>query len=139
MDLESRLRLAADIEAVRAFAATAGGHLLSRAEDPVGLYWLVLSHGDVQFIARIAWRTYPGAPPSVLFATEVGGATSDPRGWPSAVGFRPPNDICKPFTAEGHALHPEWAPTWRRGGNPFLWVVETIHGDIVRGGWRRAA
>jgi hypothetical protein len=75
----------------------------------------------------------------VQFASAIGGGTADAHHWPSAAGFRAPNDICKPFTAEGQALHPEWASAWRRDGNPFLWVAETLHGDIVLGGWRRAA
>ncbi len=139
MDLESRLRLIADAEAVAVFATSLGGELVRRTEDPEGLYWLRLVNGDNAFLARIEWRIYPDAPPSVLFAAEPGGTTGDLRAWPRAAGYRAPGDICKPFTSEGHALHPEWAGSWRRDGNPFLWVSETIHDDIVRGGWARAA
>jgi hypothetical protein len=139
MDLESRMRLDAHAEAVRDFARGHGGDLVTQDDGPVGLYWLVLAQGDDAFIARIAWQIYPDAAPSVLFASAVGGGTVDPKHWPMAAGFRAPNDICKPFTAEGQALHPEWAGAWRREGNPFLWVAETLHADMTLGGWRRAA
>lgn len=137
--MESRLRLEADAPAVSAFADETGGELVRRDDDPAGVYWLILRGRGVTFTARVAWRVYPDAAPSVQFASAVGGGTADVHDWPLAEGFRPPGDICKPFTAEGQALHTEWAASWRRDGNPFLWVAETLHGDIARGGWRRAA
>ena len=38
-----------------------------------------------------------------------------------------------PFTAEGFAVHPDWAQTkeaWTGTGNPFVWVAETLQGDL---------
>ncbi|GAA0956052.1 hypothetical protein [Actinocorallia libanotica] len=145
MDLESLLRLQRDEPPVEEFLASTGGALVHRDTDPSGLYWAVLQPTDQArrpFIAKIGWSIYPHRPPSLLFATEVGGPTADLRAWPSAGGYRAPNDVCKPFTAEGQALHPEWATgpsAWRSTGNPFLYVIETVHGDIDRSCGRRAA
>jgi hypothetical protein len=145
LDLESRLRLERDVPVVEAFLQPQHGHLEHREDDEDGVYWVLLQpeHTDAQpFIARIAWTAYPDRPPSLLFASDVGGATSDPGAWPAAPGYRAPNDVCKPFTAEGQALHPEWANgphRWRSGGNPFLFIVETVQGDINRACGRRAA
>ncbi len=145
MDLESRLRLERDIPQVEAFLEPLHGNLVHRQEDEDRLYWVVLQPADTAtrpFIARITWTVYPDRPPSLLFATEVGGPTSDPAAWPAAPGYRAPNDVCKPFTAEGQALHPDWANglhRWRSQGNPFLFVVETVQADIDRACGRRAA
>ena len=82
---------------------------------------------------RLAWRSYPDAAPSVLSADGVGGALGITSAWPQIPGCRAPNDISKPFTAEGFALHPEWASgpdAWPTDGNPFLWVVETLQYDL---------
>lgn len=138
MNIESQLRLERDEEAVRAALEAAGGQLVRREEDPVGLYWAVIQPADGEakpFIARIQWTIYPGRQPSVLFALEVGGSTSAPAGWPAANGYRVGVDICKPFTAESLTVHPEWSTgpyAWRAEGNPFLYVVETIQSDIDR-------
>jgi hypothetical protein len=145
MDLESLLRLQRDEPPVEEFLASTGGALVRRDTDPQGLYWAVLQPTDQAcrpFIAKISWSVYPHRPPSLLFAAQVGGATTDPSAWPSAGGYRAPNDVCKPFTAEGQALHAEWATgpnAWRSTGNPFLYVVETVYGDIDRSSGRRAA
>src|SRR5207237_1234795 len=109
------------------------------------LYWAVIQPADrtrPPFTARLAWTVYPGRPPSLLFAAAVGGATGAAAGWPAAPGYRAPGDVCKPFTAEGQNLHPEWAAgphAWRAVGNPFLHVVETVQDDIDRVAGGRAA
>ncbi|MBI1759233.1 MAG: hypothetical protein HYR62_08420 [Actinobacteria bacterium] len=144
MDLESQLRLNRDATQVADFLAGAGGRLVLRDSDPDGLYWVMIAgpDGHASFVARIAWNLYPDLPPSVLFAVEAGGATTDTSAWPSAPGYRAPTDVCKPFTAEGQGLHPEWRSgphVWRTTGNPFLFVVENLHADIHRAGGRRAA
>ncbi|TDD87337.1 hypothetical protein E1293_07995 [Actinomadura darangshiensis] len=145
MDLESQLRLKQDVPEVGEFLSSISGSLVHRDTDSKGLYWAAIpsaSSTSRPFIARIAWTAYPHAAPSVLFADEVGGATTDPESWPAAPGYRAPNDICKPFTAEGQALHSEWRTgphAWRSAGNPFLHVVETICGDLARADGRRAA
>lgn len=147
MDFESQLRLERDAAVVAATLEATGGKLVHRAldstgpdsaTDPPGLYWAVIQPdepGTGPFITRIAWSVYPDRPPSVLFATEVGGPTNVTNAWPAANGYRAPNDICKPFTAEGQALHVEWASgatAWRSDGNPFLYVVENVTDDINR-------
>ena len=137
MDIESRLRLERDLRPVEEYLEATGGTLVQRDEDPPGLYWvvIVLDKGP-PFIARLAWAVYPARAPSVLFANEVGGTTTDASAWPNASGYRAPNDVCKPFTAEGQQLHPKWAGSphaWRPDGNPFLYVVETIDRRATRG------
>lgn len=156
MDYESQLRLERHAAAVRAALEAAGGRLVHRVADPEqpdspddpddtdtpvdapGLYWAVIQPiepGSAPFVARIQWTVYPDRPPSVLFATEVGGPTTDARAWPAATGYRPPHDICKPFTAEGQGLHGEWVTgphAWPSEGNPFLYVIENLQDDINR-------
>lgn len=152
MDYESQLRLESDAAAVRVALEAAGGQLVRRDRDagdaepadPPGLYWAVIQPAapatDV-FVARLLWTVYPDRPPSLLFATEVGGLTNIPSAWPAAQGYRAPGDVCKPFTAEGQALHSEWGSgphAWRSEGNPFLYVVETVQTDIDRAKGGRA-
>ncbi|MFJ1973708.1 hypothetical protein ACIO93_34180 [Streptomyces sp. NPDC087903] len=145
MDLESRLRLERDLPPAEEFLASAGGRLVRREQDPLGVYWAVLQPHNrerVPFTARIAWTVYPNRPPSVHFATEPGGPTTESAAWPAANGYRAPNDICKPFTAEGQGLHAEWAigqHAWSSTGNPLLFVLDTLQGDIDRVDGRRAA
>jgi hypothetical protein len=145
MDIESLMGLARDVPAVEEYLSSTGGRLVRRDQDEAGLYWAVVQPVDPArspFVARIGWTVYPHRPPSVLFAPEVGMPTGDPRGWPAASGYRTPNDICKPFTAEGHVAHGDWATgphAWRNTGNPFLFVVENIVDDINRVGGARAA
>jgi len=145
MDLESRMRLERDATAVEELLASTGGRLEHRPDDPDGLYWAVIQPSDISrspFVVRLLWTVYPQRPPSLLFATAVGGPTNSPTAWPVAAGYRAPNDVCKPFTAEGQGLHPEWAAgphAWRSVGNPFLFVVDTVQGDIDRVGGERVA
>jgi hypothetical protein len=145
MDIESEIALGRDVPAVEEFLSSTAGRLVRRDEDAAGLYWAVIQPTDrtrAPFVARIAWTVYPHRQPSVLFAPQIGAATGDPRGWPAAAGYRAPNDICKPFTAEGRALHAEWATgphAWRVTGNPFLFVAENLVDDINRVGGVRAA
>ena len=53
--------------------------------------------------------------------------------WPMIPGYRAPNDICMPFTAEGYVTHPEWRlgpHAWAATGNPFLRVVQQLQDDL---------
>jgi hypothetical protein len=130
MDTETALALADDEIAVNSFLAENGGAM---ARDPAvpGEYWLTLRprpSPHEQFYVRVAWTVYPHRAPSVLFADCVGGALGIARAWPSISGYRAPKDICKPFTAEGFALHTEWV--WPTSGNPFLWVVTVLQDDL---------
>lgn len=144
MDLESRLRLEQDAPAVEDFLAMTGGGLHHPDQSAPGLYWAVIQPRSAEatlFIARLAWTVYPSRPPSVTFAQAVGADNGGPAAWPAAGGYGAPTQVCKPFTAEGQALHPEWATgphAWSDTGNPFLHVVETIQGDIDRVDGRRA-
>ncbi|MCU1694673.1 MAG: hypothetical protein JWR34_736 [Mycobacterium sp.] len=145
MDLESQLRLERDQPEVQRVLVEGGGQLVRRGDDPKGLYWAVIQPCTISaapFTVRILWSVYPDQPPSVLFADGVGGSTAIISAWPAADGYRAPNDVCKPFTAEGHELHREWATghhRWRAEGNPFLFVVETIQDDIDRVEGKRAS
>lgn len=142
MDVESLLRMERDIPAVKAFLDEVGGEL---CDDPTGgLFWVRLRpHPEESgFVARIAWTVYPDKTPSVVFATHVRGTLGQTSSWPAAGGYRAPNDICKPFTAEGQAVHPEWLTgvhAWHADGNRFLYVVEILQDDLNRAGWKRAA
>lgn len=145
MDLESRLRLERDIPPVEEFLSSTGGVLHRRDQDPDGLYWAVLqprNRDRAPFTARVAWSVYPSRPPSLLFAPDIAQPTTTISAWPDAPGYRAQqNDVCKPFTAEGQALHTDWATgphAWRDTGNPFLYVIETVQGDIDRADGRRA-
>lgn len=145
MDYESQLRLRRDERVVRAALEAAGGELIRREDDPDGLYWARIQPsgtGGESFIARIQWSVYPDKPPSLLFAPAVGGLTGVASAWPAASGYRAPIDVCKPFTAEGQALHVDWGSgpnAWRAEGNPFLYVLETVQADIDRAKGVRAA
>lgn len=154
MDFESQLRLGRDAAVVRATLEAAGGQLIHRVGeaqtpdapiDPSGLYWAVIhptEPGTEAFIARVLWSVYPDRPPSLLFTPEVGGPTNVTSAWPAATGYRAPNDVCKPFTAEGQGLHCEWTTgpqAWRSDGNPFLYVIENVSDDINRARGARAS
>ncbi|WP_182920285.1 hypothetical protein [Nocardioides cavernaquae] len=154
MDYESQLRLERDAVVVSATLEASGGLLIHRVADPdgpaalvdpPGVYWAVIQPaqlGTSPFVVRIHWTVYPDLPPSVLFAAEVGGLANVAAAWPAAAGYRAPNDICKPFTAEGQALHPEWASgaqAWRSEGNPFLYVIQNVQDDINRARGARAS
>jgi len=136
IDRESELNLAADAPAASEFLLARGGHLDPLNGEP-GTWWAQLHPASdplETYIARLMWTVYPGAPPSIKFATSPGGAVTDPAAWPMAAGYRPTClDICKPFTAEGFALHPDWAATnqaWTGDGNPFLAVVNELQRDL---------
>ena len=132
LDLESKLNLEADATAVAALLNQHGGRLLADPEDH-RIYWLKLvpaSDAGEIYVARLIWSVYPGAPPSVRFATEVGGRVDVTSAWPTVPGFRPTSfDICMPFTEEGFTIHPEWrasADAWKSTGNPFVFVASTL-------------
>lgn len=136
MDLESRLNLQADATAVAKLLEHHGGRLVADDAD-AGVHWLEMhprcATSEI-YVARVKWARYPDAPPSVKFATEVGGRIDVLTAWPVIPGYRPTAfDICMPFTAEGFAVHPDWAQTkeaWTGTGNPFLWVAETLQRDL---------
>ncbi len=136
MDLESALALEEDGPAVSEFVGRNSG-ALERDKDDKARYWLTVrprSAPAERYYVCLTWSTYPHTPPSVKFAAAVGGSLNVTRAWPNIAGYRPGSfDICKPFTAEGFALHPEWTrgpEAWPATGNPFLWVVEVLQGDL---------
>lgn len=134
-DAETLLNLADHEAAVTEFVAEHGGRLQRDQNDP-SVYWLDIRPGSApaeRYYARVAWRVYPHAAPSVLFADGIGGSLGVTHAWPQISGYGAPQQICKPFTAEGYALHPEWAAgpdAWPTDGNPFLWVAETLQYDL---------
>jgi hypothetical protein len=83
---------------------------------------------------------YPASPPSLKFATAVGGPVTDRAAWPVAPGYRATElDVCKPFTAEAFAIHPDWARTnqaWRAEGNPLLAVMCELQRDLNGPGYQ---
>jgi hypothetical protein len=135
LDVESRFALADDEPAVMTFLENCGGDV-TIDETNQATRWLTMhprAASDESYFVRLCWDKYPYAAPSVLFATAVGGELGVMRAWPLIPGYRPPNDICMPFTAEGYAIHQEWTngPTaWDASGNPYLRVVEQIQNDL---------
>jgi hypothetical protein len=134
-DAETLINLAGDEAAVTEFLEEHDGRLHREEEDP-SIYWLDLrpkSAPAERYYPRIAWRVYPHAAPSVQFAESIRGPLGTTRAWPQIPGYGAPQHICKPFTSEGYALHPEWATgpdAWPTDGNPFLWVAETLQYDL---------
>ena len=135
-NLATKLNLEADEDAVVSFLNETGGILIRDDAEP-GLYWAVMRPASApteRFYARIFWTRYPGAPASVKYADGIGGQINVTRAWPNIPGYRVQNfDICKPFTAEGYALHSEWnaGPTaWSSSGNPFLATVGQLQFDL---------
>jgi hypothetical protein len=133
---DTLLTLEADEEAVVLFLEEHGGSL-RRDENAPEVYWLTLhpaSQPGETFYACVAWSAYPDQPPSVRFADAIGGNTNVNAAWPNIPGYRLGSfDICKPFTVEGYAAHPEWADGpqhWTSSGNPFLFVAEMLQNDL---------
>jgi hypothetical protein len=134
-DAETQINLSEHEASVAEYLAEHDGRLVHDEGDP-SIYWLDMrprSAPEERYYPRLAWQVYPQAAPSVLFADGIGGELGVARAWPQINGYRAPNDICKPFTAEGFALHAEWGSgpdAWPTEGNPFLWVVETLQYDL---------
>jgi hypothetical protein len=133
---DTELALQADEEAVLDYLNEGDGLLFREVSSP-GVYWLILrpaSTPDEKYYVRLVWTVYPDEPPSVKFYDQIDGRNDVPHAWPNAPGYRINSwDICKPFTAEGFGIHPDWrnGPTaWRSTGNPFLYVVETLQNDL---------
>jgi len=132
---ESLLNLESDQVAVEKFLKENDGHLMRDEANPA-LYWLSMrprSAPSERYHVRVLWTSYPDAAPSILFSDGVGGALGVMHAWPVIPGYRPPNDICKPFTAEGFSLHAEWQSgpdAWPTDGNPFVWVAEVLQNDL---------
>jgi hypothetical protein len=133
---DTLLTLQADEEAVASYLGEFDGLILRESESPES-YWLVLrpvSAVGERFYVRVVWTAYPDSPPSVRFHDGVGGAAGSMCAWPVIPGYRTGSwDICKPFTLEGYAVHPEWRQgphAWQSSGNPFLYVVQTLQNDL---------
>lgn len=97
---------------------------------------------EERFQARLSWTEYPGSPPSLKFRDPHTGSLADPRAWPQCPGFRPNStDTCVNWTAEGHALHPEWrnapATRWRPEGNALFRVLCILQDTLDLGFDRR--
>ena len=78
---------------------------------PLGLFAVMhpKSNPAELYKAHLRWGNI-FAPPSLKFADLSSGAENVASAWPQCFGFRPGSfDACLPWTAEGHALHPEWA------------------------------
>lgn len=135
--LETTMALEADFPEASAAAGDAGSALVVDESDPAVL-WLTLrppKDPGQTFFVRIAWDDgYPHSPPSVKFADAVGGRVDVSSAWPVIPGYRPGElDICQPFTSEGFKVHPEWVEgpeAWPATGNPLLWVVNQLIGDM---------
>lgn len=137
MDEVSTLNLTDDIEAAK---TTHVGRRWIVEDKGDGVIWVTTSPEecpDERFTARLAWATYPGVlPPSVLFVNAATGALGELSAWPKAAGFRPPNDICATWTAEGYSIHPEWrgdrSKRIKIDANPFLQFAGLMQQELDR-------
>lgn len=89
-------------------------------DDSVPLGLFVTTHPRTEparlYRARFRWSDLYKAP-SLKFIDLQTGSDGVPEAWPRCHGFRPGSlDACLPWTAEGHALHPDWATS---GTNAF--------------------
>jgi hypothetical protein len=144
-DQETLLNLAADEAAVAAFLVGSGGRLARDEADPA-TYWLTVRPASAPhetYYIKVTWTAYPHQAASVKFADAIGGSVTVPRAWPVIPGYRAASqDICKPMTAEGFALHTEWQSgpdAWPTEGNPFLWLAEMLQYDLDNSYTGRAA
>lgn len=103
--------------------------VLEKAE-PLGILTTISpqTSPDEKFQAHLVWSDYPANPPSLRFRNPATGSLTDPHAWPQCPGFRPTSfDACVNWTAEGHALHPEWrlsaATRWDPTGNALFRVL----------------
>jgi|GraSoiStandDraft_11_1057310.scaffolds.fasta_scaffold366497_2 hypothetical protein len=135
LDLESRLALEDDEPTVVAFLADHGGRVFVQVGEPAER-WLVLRPArepGEEYAARLKWTRHPHEPPSVTFTAGVGGPVGVMSAWPQIPGYRAPNDICMPFTAEGYALHVDWKTgpdAWDPTGNTYLRVATQLQDDL---------
>jgi hypothetical protein len=133
--LATQLGLDEDLPAAARLADEHGGELCAGRESSV--FWLTMhppASPPETFYARIAWTSYPDAPPSVKFGDAIDGRLDLTSAWPVVPGYRAGSfDICQPFTAEAYVAHPEWTTgpeAWPSDGNPFEWVVGRLLHDI---------
>lgn len=126
----SILNLGDDLRAISALAESTKWSIVPK--DDLVIWVTLAAEGTPadRYIARMEWETYPGdLPPSVVFVDEHG-TTGVPSAWPRAAGFRPPNDICATWTAEGYKAHPEWlndkSKRWVVSGNAALLAIRTL-------------
>lgn len=78
---------------------------------PLGIFVVMhpKSNPAERYKARLCWSNYFGAV-SLKFVSLQNNESAAPTDWPQCGGFRPSSmDACVSWTAEGHALHPEWA------------------------------
>ncbi|MEA2677351.1 MAG: hypothetical protein QOJ81_1492 [Chloroflexota bacterium] len=77
---------------------------------------------------------YPDAAPSVKPIDPETGSPDVRTAWPECDGFRVPTDLCMPLSAEGYAVHPDWANDpalrWSSTGNALLRVLEELQIQI---------
>jgi hypothetical protein len=133
--LATHLGLEEDLPAVQHLVADHGAEMRPGATP--GVFWLTMRPRAAPqeiFHARIAWTSYPDAPPSIKFADAIEGRLDVTWAWPIIPGYRPGNlDICQPFTAEAFGVHPEWRTgpeAWPSEGNPLEWVVGRLLHDM---------
>lgn len=101
---------AQQLEEVRALPQASRWQLERDDAVPLGIVVTVapLAHDEELFNARFRWSNY-FEPPSLKFL-DVKTGHEMPSAWPKCPGFRAASlDACLPWTAEGQALHPEWA------------------------------
>lgn len=99
-----------ELETVRRLPEATRWKLERDAACPLGLFaeMHAQSKPTELYKAHLRWTDYFG-PFSLKFVNLTTGSETDPAAWPRCFGFRPASlDACLPWTAEGHALHPDW-------------------------------
>ena len=99
-----------ELESVRKLPEAIRWELERDKEYSLGLFAVMhpRSNPAELYKAHFRWTDYFG-PFSLKFVNLATGSETDSKAWPRCYGFRPGSfDICLPWTAEGHALHPEW-------------------------------
>ena len=113
LDRESELSLAADAPVAADFLAGRDGTLYDATATDPGTWWR--SSIPPRSLRRPSTRASAGAstpaPRRRSSSPRRSAAARRPRGRPVVPGYRPTSlDICKPFTAEGFAIHPGLDP-----------------------------
>lgn len=103
---------------------------------PLGVFVVMhpRSHPEELFKARLRWTDLL-KPPSLKFIDMAMGVETSSAAWPRCFGFRPSSlDACLPWTAEGHALHPEWAGSaanaYPRVGAPVQFALLNVQASL---------
>ncbi len=131
----SALNLADDLRDIE--GSEEAGRWRLELPEPLEVWVSMVSAGapGETFQARLAWTTYPTAPPSLKFRDPATGRLDLATAWPVVRGFRPATlDACVNWCTEGLALHPEWRTdpryAWDPRGNALLKILRILQNEL---------